>query len=92
MYAVANGVPLTEEQTNGTAKRPNKSKRKPKGTINFDITLNEEQKQAKKIIIENDIIVLFGKAGSGKCLAKETLIDIEVTEEFYDYLVQNKLI
>lgn len=68
MVSVVDGVPLTNEQFNGTAKRPNKSKRKPKGVIKFDITLNEEQKEAKRVILENDIIVLFGKAGSGKTL------------------------
>lgn len=34
----------------------------------FDIELNDEQKEAKRYIIHNDIIVLSGKAGSGKTL------------------------
>jgi phosphate starvation-inducible PhoH-like protein len=45
-----------------------KSKRKPKGPIKFKLTLNEEQKEAKKIILENPVTLLKGMAGSGKTL------------------------
>jgi len=45
-----------------------KSKRKPKGPIKFGVQLNEEQKQAKQKILANAIMVLSGKAGSGKTL------------------------
>ena len=44
------------------------SKKRPKNPIKFKISLNEEQKQAKKCIIENPLTVLKGKAGSGKTL------------------------
>jgi phosphate starvation-inducible protein PhoH len=47
-------------------------KRKPKGPIKFNIQLNEEQKQAKDIIIDNPITVLRGQAGSGKANWVET--------------------
>lgn len=40
----------------------------PKGEIRFSLTLNDEQKEAKKCILENDIIVITGFAGSGKTL------------------------
>jgi phosphate starvation-inducible PhoH-like protein len=43
-----------------------KEKRKPKNDIKFGITLNEEQKIAKSIILQNHIIAIKGKAGSGK--------------------------
>lgn len=43
-------------------------KRKPKNPIKFKISLNEEQKEAKQIILENPINVLKGMAGSGKTL------------------------
>jgi phosphate starvation-inducible PhoH-like protein len=36
--------------------------------IKFQITLNEEQKNAKSIILQNSIIYIAGKAGSGKTL------------------------
>jgi phosphate starvation-inducible PhoH-like protein len=43
-------------------------KRKPKNPIKFKINLNEEQKEAKGIILENPVSVLKGAAGSGKTL------------------------
>jgi len=36
--------------------------------IRFQITLNEEQKQAKSVILQNSITYIAGKAGSGKTL------------------------
>jgi phosphate starvation-inducible PhoH-like protein len=36
--------------------------------IKFQITLNEEQKQAKSVILQNSITYIAGKAGSGKTL------------------------
>ena len=36
--------------------------------IKFQITLNEEQKNAKSIILQNSITYIAGKAGSGKTL------------------------
>jgi phosphate starvation-inducible PhoH-like protein len=43
-----------------------KQKRKPKGEIRFGISLNEEQKLAKAEILNNHIVAIKGKAGSGK--------------------------
>ena len=42
-----------------------KEKRKPKNPIKFNVSLNQEQKQAKSIIYDNTISVLTGAAGSG---------------------------
>jgi phosphate starvation-inducible PhoH-like protein len=39
-----------------------------KNPIKFKIQLNEEQKEAKEIILKNTITLLAGKAGSGKTL------------------------
>jgi phosphate starvation-inducible PhoH-like protein len=52
------------------ASTPNTEKRKPKNPIKFNISLNEEQKQAKSVIIDNanPITLLRGQAGSGKTL------------------------
>ena len=44
------------------------TKKVPKNPIKFHIQLNEEQKQAKDIILNNTITVLKGKAGSAKTL------------------------
>ena len=43
-------------------------KRIPKNPIKFKLQLNEEQKEAKKSILENTITLLGGSAGSGKTL------------------------
>jgi phosphate starvation-inducible PhoH-like protein len=54
-----------------------KGKRKPKGPIKFDVTLNEEQKKAKETILNNTITVLKGQAGSGKSLlAAQVALDL----------------
>jgi phosphate starvation-inducible PhoH-like protein len=45
-----------------------KEKRKPKNSITFKIQLNEEQKSAKQLILENPVTLLKGMAGSGKTL------------------------
>ena len=39
------------------------AKRKPKNPIKFNISLNEEQKHAKSVILHNTITVLTGLAG-----------------------------
>jgi phosphate starvation-inducible protein PhoH and related proteins len=43
-------------------------KRIPKNPIKFKLQLNEEQKEAKKEILENTVTLLAGSAGSGKTL------------------------
>ena len=42
--------------------------RERKGEIKYDIQLNEEQKEAKRLILENQITVITGVAGTGKSL------------------------
>ena len=40
------------------------------------IQLNEEQKEAKRLIIENQIVIVTGRAGSGKSLVcAQTALD-----------------
>lgn len=46
-------------------KEPNRER---KGEIKYNITLNEEQKLAKQLIIDNQIVIVTGRAGSGKSL------------------------
>ena len=46
----------------------NPPKREYKNDIKYKITLNEEQKEAKRLIINNQILIITGRAGSGKSL------------------------
>jgi len=58
------------------------SKKSPKNPIKFLIPLNEEQKQAKSIILDNNITVLKGQAGSGKSmLAAQIALDLLFRKE-----------
>jgi phosphate starvation-inducible PhoH-like protein len=43
-------------------------KREYKNDIKYKITLNEEQKEAKRLIIDNQVVIITGRAGSGKSL------------------------
>jgi len=48
-----------------------------KNPIKFAVTLNEEQKEAKAIVLQNKITVLKGSAGSGKSmLAAQVALDL----------------
>jgi len=46
-------------------KEPNRER---KQDIKYKITLNEEQKEVKRLIIENQVVVITGRAGCGKSL------------------------
>jgi phosphate starvation-inducible PhoH-like protein len=47
-----------------------------KQEIKYSVTLNEEQKIAKQLIIENQIVIVTGRAGSGKSLVcAQTALD-----------------
>ena len=46
-------------------KEPNRER---KSDIKYNVTLNEEQKIAKQLIIDNQIVIVTGRAGSGKSL------------------------
>lgn len=55
-------------------------KRKLKNPIKFQVTLNEEQKAAKAVILGNKITVLKGGAGSGKSMvAAQAALDLLFT-------------
>ena len=46
-------------------KEPNRER---KNEIKYNVTLNEEQKLSKQLIINNQIVIVTGRAGSGKSL------------------------
>lgn len=54
-------------------KEPNRER---KNEIKYKITLNEEQKETKRLIRENQIVVVTGRAGCGKSLVSaQTALD-----------------
>lgn len=64
------------------------SKRRPKNPIKFNISLNEEQKAAKEIILTNPVTVLRGMAGSGKTLvAVQTALDLLFTKQIEKIII-----
>lgn len=65
-----------------------KAKRKPKNPITFKIQLNEEQKEAKSVILDNPITVLTGSAGSGKTLLScQIALDLLFTREIEKIII-----
>ena len=65
----------------------NISKTPPKGKIKFDLTLSEEQKDAKANIMYHPYNFIMGKAGSGK-----TLLAVQVALDMYFTRQVNKIV
>lgn len=62
--------------------------KRPKGSIKFQLQLNEEQKQAKEKILQNAITILSGKAGSGKTLlACQVALDMLFKKEVKQIII-----
>jgi len=67
--------------------KTNIEKTPPKGEIKFSITLSEEQKKAKELIISTPYNFLIGFAGSGK-----TLVAVQIALDLYFKRRVNKII
>lgn len=66
-------------------KEPNRER---KTDIKFKITFNDEQKEAKKLIIDNQIVIITGRAGSGKSLVcAQTALDFLFKKQCSNILV-----
>lgn len=60
-----------------------KQKKVLKNEIKYIVTLNEEQKDAKRLIRENQIVVITGRAGCGKSLVSaQTALDFLFKKEY----------
>jgi len=71
-------------------KEPNRTR---KSDVKYNITLNEEQKQAKQLIIDNQIVIVTGRAGSGKSLVGAiTALDFLNTKQCEKVLVARSAI
>lgn len=63
-------------------------KRKPKGEIKYKFSLNEEQKELKKSIFENEIIIINAKSGSGKtACVSQSVLDLLFKKEVSEILL-----
>lgn len=67
--------------------KSNIDKNPPKGEIKFSLTLSEEQKRAKELIIETPFNFVLGSAGSGK-----TLLAVQIALDMYFKRKVNKII
>lgn len=65
-----------------------KQKKVLKSDIKYQITLNDEQKEAKRLIIDNQIVIITGRAGCGKSLVSaQTALDFLFKKQFDKILV-----
>lgn len=63
-------------------------KRRPKGEIKYKITLDADQKEAKRLIIENEIVIITGRAGTGKsAVTAQTALDLLFKRELDKILI-----
>ena len=63
-------------------------KKRPKNPIRFRVPLNDEQKEVKKLILENPITVIKGMAGSGKTLvAAQCALDLLFTKRINKIII-----
>jgi phosphate starvation-inducible protein PhoH and related proteins len=79
---------MTDYNRTPEAQETFKEKRKPKGPIKFKLSLNEEQKQAKELILSKPVTLIEGKAGSGKTtLASQIALDLLFRREIEQVLI-----
>ena len=79
-------------ETNNTGKL-NTEKRKPKGPVRFNLTLNEEQKTAKAEILNHTVTLLKGQAGSGKTLlACQIALDMFFTRQIEKIIITRPVV
>lgn len=76
-----------------TEKIHNTEKRKPKGPIHFNLSLNEEQRLAKSEILTNTVTLLKGQAGSGKTLlACQIALDMFFNREIEKIIITRPIV
>jgi phosphate starvation-inducible PhoH-like protein len=79
---------MTDYNRTPQAQEVFKEKRKPKGPIKFNISLNEEQKKAKEQILHTPITLVRGMAGSGKTLlACQIALDLLFNKEIEKIII-----
>lgn len=67
--------------------------RELKGEIKYLVQLNEEQKTAKRLIYDNQIVIITGRAGSGKSLVTaQTALDMLFKKKYDKVFVTRAMI
>jgi phosphate starvation-inducible PhoH-like protein len=67
--------------------RENIDRNPPKGEIKFSVTLSNEQKAAKELILQTPVNFIIGKAGSGK-----TMLAVQIALDMYFKRLVNKIV
>lgn len=67
--------------------RQNIDRNPPKGDIKFSVTLSDEQKAAKELILARPVNFIIGKAGSGK-----TMLAVQVALDMFFKREVNKIV
>jgi phosphate starvation-inducible PhoH-like protein len=67
--------------------RQNIDRNPPKGDVKFSVTLSEEQKAAKELILQTPINFVIGKAGSGK-----TMLAVQIALDMFFKRSVNKIV
>ena len=64
-----------------------------KGEIKYNIQLNEEQKEAKRLIRAHQVVIITGRAGSGKSLVgAQTALDMIFKGEYESIITTRALV
>ncbi len=72
---------------------PEKQRRVLKNEIKYQVQLNEEQKEVKKLIREHQIVIITGRAGCGKSLVSaQTALDFLFKKEYDKIRVTRSMI
>lgn len=67
--------------------------RERKGDIKMNVQLNDEQKEAKRLIIENQVVIITGRAGCGKSLVSaQCALDFLFKKQVEDILCTRSMI
>lgn len=68
-------------------------KRIPKNPIHFKVSLDEEQKKAKALILEKDITIVMGQPGTGKSLLiSQIALDLLFTHQVKKIIVTRPIV
>jgi phosphate starvation-inducible PhoH-like protein len=62
-------------------------RKKKKNPVRLDIQLNDEQKEAKRIMLDHDISIITGLAGTGKSLLSAAVAFDQLLNNGYDKII-----